>query len=94
MIDMNNKFPFFKSRFRDHKKPITQTWLPSLEEYTDPFRTANLEILQTRHFCWIPHSASAPILIAARLLTPFLDLVAPSFAMRSLVVARKKGDSI
>jgi len=93
MIDMNNKFPFFKSKLRDRKtKPDRQTWLPSLEEYTSPFETANLEIHQSRHFCWIPHSASAPILIAAKLVTPFLDLVAPSFAMRSLVVAKKKGD--
>ena len=93
MIDMNNRFPFFKSRFRDrNKKPKIQTWLPSLEKYTAPFRSANLKILQARHFCWIPHSSSAPILIVARLLTPLLDLVAPSFAMRSLVVARKEGD--
>ena len=93
MIDMNNKFPAFKSRFRDRNtKPKSQTWLPSLEEYTAPFRSASLNIVQSRHVCWIPHSASGTILMAARLLTPFLDLVAPSFAMRSLVVARKVAD--
>jgi SAM-dependent methyltransferase len=94
MIDMNNKFPFFKSRFRFYKrKPKEQTWLPSLEEYTAPFRSASLEILETKHFCWIPHSASTPILVAAKLATPILDVVAPSFAMRSLVIARKSKES-
>jgi SAM-dependent methyltransferase len=91
MIDMNNRFPFFRSRLRDrYTKPETQTWLPSLEEYTAPFREANLEIVEARHFCWIPHSAGSTMLIAARILTPFLNLVAPSFAMRSVVVARSR----
>jgi SAM-dependent methyltransferase len=91
MIDMNNRFPLFKSRLRNRNSmPKAQTWLPSLEEYAAPFMSANLEIVQAKHFCWIPHSASDPILLAARLLTPFLDFVAPSFAMRSLVVARKE----
>ncbi len=92
MIDMNNKFPLFKSRFDVHKRrPKEQTWLPSLEEYTAPFRSANLEILQARHFCWIPHSASTPIVVAAKLLTPILNTIVPTFAMRSLVIAKKKG---
>lgn len=95
MIDMNNRFPLFKSKLRERiTKPKTQTLLPSLEEYTAPFRTANLEILQAKHFCWIPHSAGASLLIATRLLTPLLDFVVPSFAMRSLVVARKKEETI
>jgi len=93
MIDMNNRFPFFRSKFRDSTmKPKSQYRLPSLEEYTNPFRAANLEIVQSRHFCWIPHSASGIMLIAARILTPFLNILIPSFAMRSLVVAIKKGN--
>ncbi len=93
MIDMNNKFPFFRSNFKDRAtKPESQHWLPSIEEYTDPFRIANLEIHQSRHFCWIPHSASGMMLFGAIILSPILNIVAPSSAMRSLVVAKKKGN--
>jgi len=90
MIDMNCKFPFFKSEFLKFKKKRTiQTWIPSLKEYTAPFRKANLDIIQSRNFCWIPHSASTSTLIAARILSPFLNFLVPDYAMRSLVIARK-----
>lgn len=91
MIDMNDKYPFFRSRNGDrYGKPTTQTWLPSLGQYTAPFREAGLEILKARHFCWIPHSAGGGLLAATRVASPFLDLVAPNRAMRSLVIAKKK----
>jgi len=92
MIDMNNRFPFFRTKLRDRTmKPKSQYRLPSLEEYANPFKVANLEIVQSKHFCWIPHSADRMMLIAAKTLTPFLNILVPSFAMRSLVVATKKG---
>ncbi len=94
MIDMNNKFPCFKSRFRgNNSKPKTQTRLPSLQEYAAPFRLANLDIVQARHFCWIPHSAGASVLMVAKTLAPVLNLIAPGFAMRSLVIARKRKEA-
>jgi SAM-dependent methyltransferase len=91
MIDMNNRFPLFKSTFRDWAtKPKSQYVIPSLDEYVTPFREAKLETVEARRFCWVPHSAGRITLIGARTLGPFLDLVAPGFAMRSLVIARKK----
>jgi SAM-dependent methyltransferase len=91
MIDMNDKFPFFRSRRREsHETPATQTWVPTLAEYAAPFRGAGLELLETRCFCWIPHSAGSMLVAAARLLSPFLDVMAPNHAMRSLVIARKR----
>lgn len=92
VIDMNRKFPAFRSRFRDKKtKPEAERYLPSLEEYASPFEKAGLEILRKENFCWIPHSASAPMTQLCRLLTPALNAVAKPMAMRSLVVSRKGG---
>jgi SAM-dependent methyltransferase len=91
IIDMNSKFPAFRSRLR--KRPNKQdekaTLLPTLEEYAQPFSSAGFEILEKRNFCWIPHSAGPGLTAAMRALTPVLDVVAPSRAMRSLVIARK-----
>ena len=91
MIDMNRQFPAFRSKFRDRKtKPEAERYLPSLEEYTRPFSQAGLEILRKENFCWIPHSAGAGLTGVCRALTPILNAVAKSRAMRSLVVSRKK----
>lgn len=91
MIDMNDRFPFFRSKLRDRgSKPESQTWFPTLEGYAAPFRAADLEIVQARNFCWTPHSGGSALVLATRILTPLLDLVVPSYAMRSLVVAKKK----
>jgi len=90
MIDMNKNFPFFRSKFRDRKaRQTSRYWLPSLEEYAAPFVKAGLVVTQKRNFCWMPHSANGVIYVAARFLSPILDLIAPDFAMRSLVVAKK-----
>ncbi|MGI9087590.1 MAG: class I SAM-dependent methyltransferase [Chthoniobacterales bacterium] len=90
MIDMNRKFPAFRSKFRDKKtKPEAERYLPSLDEYANPFANAGLEILRKENFCWIPHSASARLTNVCRLLSPVLDVVAKPRAMRSLVVSRK-----
>lgn len=90
MIDMNKTFPFFRSTLTDPEaRQSPQNWLPSLEEYAAPFVKAGLVVTQKRNFCWMPHSANGAIYVAARFLSPLLDIIAPAFAMRSLVVAKK-----
>jgi SAM-dependent methyltransferase len=88
-IDMNNRFPAFRSNFRRSVQDPTERYIPSLEEYTSPFETAGFEIIRKGNFCWIPHSAGRALTLCCRLLSPLLNLVAPTRAMRSLVVARK-----
>ena len=88
-IDMNNRFPAFRSRLRGNNQDPTECYLPTLEEYTAPFQQAGFEILKKGNFCWIPHSAGRGLTLCCRLASPFLNLVARSRAMRSLVVARK-----
>jgi SAM-dependent methyltransferase len=89
MIDMNNRFPLFRSRFRGEAATAEETYLPSLEEYARPFERAGFDLLKKGYFCWIPHSAGPAMTALCRLLTPMLDFAVPSRAMRSLVVARK-----
>lgn len=88
-IDMNNRFPAFRSRLKHSVEDPTETYLPTLEEYASPFKTAGFEIIKKGNFCWIPHSAGRALTLSCRLASPFLNLVAHSRAMRSLVVARK-----
>jgi len=90
-IDMNSKFPAFRSRFRGRpsEQDENATLLPTLDEYARPFSTAGFEILKKGNFCWIPHSAGAGLTTAMRALSPILNIVASSRAMRSLVIARK-----
>ena len=89
-IDMNDKFPAFRSRIRDWKKgDALATYIPSLDEYAEPFKSVGFEILKKKNFCWIPHSAGRGLTAFMRTLTPVLNAVARSRAMRSLVVARK-----
>jgi SAM-dependent methyltransferase len=88
-IDMNNRFPAFRSRFKDSVKDPAESYLPTLEEYASPFKAAGFELLKKQNFCWVPHSAGRALTMSCRLASPFLNLVAPSRAMRSLVVARK-----
>lgn len=88
-IDMNNRFPAFRSKLRRSVEDTTECYLPTLEEYATPFKTAGFEITKKQNFCWIPHSAGRALTTSCQLASPFLDLVARSRAMRSLVVARK-----
>jgi len=88
-IDMNNRFPAFRSRLRGSDQSRDECYLPSLEEYASPFKAAGFEIITKKNFCWIPHSAGYGLTLACRGMSPFLNLVARSRAMRSLVVARK-----
>jgi SAM-dependent methyltransferase len=89
IIDMNNRFPAFRSRFKPQAADSTEVYLPSLEEYASPFKAAGFEVIQQGHFCWIPHSAGRTLTLCCRLASPFLNLLARDRAMRSLVVAQK-----
>jgi SAM-dependent methyltransferase len=90
MIDMNNRFPFFRTRLRDKMtKPEEQCVLPSVSEYKSPFERAGFRILEVRNFCWIPHSAKGLELSICKMLNPLLDAIVPGFAMRTLVVGQK-----
>jgi SAM-dependent methyltransferase len=89
IIDMNNRFPAFRSKLRGLDKDPVECYLPSLEEYALPFKTERFEIMKQENFCWIPHSAGRALTLCCRLMSPFLNLVARSRAMRSLVIARK-----
>jgi SAM-dependent methyltransferase len=97
VIDMNNRFPAFRSalkkKFRDEKEREEECYLPSLEEYTAPFQQAGFEVLRNEHFCWIPHSAGRLMTGLLRPLSPVLTTIAGSRAMRSLVVAKKPSQS-
>ncbi len=88
-IDMNNRFPAFRSNFKRSVEDSTECYVPTLEEYTFPFKAAGFEIRRKENFCWIPHSAGRALTLSCRLLSPMFNLVARSRAMRSLVVARK-----
>ena len=97
VIDMNDRFPVFrsalKSKFRDRTGREEECYLPSLEEYTAPFKQAGFELLRSEHFCWIPHSAGPLMTGILRPLSAILSRVAGSRAMRSLVVAKKPSQS-
>ena len=93
VIDMNKRFPAFRSALKDKllgkKASEEECYLPSLEEYTAPFHQEGFEVLRSEHFCWIPHSGGQFMTGLLRSLSPMLNVVAPSRAMRSLVVAKK-----
>ena len=90
VIDMNNKFPMFRTRLRDKlTRPADEHYLPTLKEYAQPFAAAGFEIRENRNFCWVPHSAGRGLLILTRAVSPLLTSFVPSFAMRSLVVCRR-----
>jgi SAM-dependent methyltransferase len=93
VIDMNNRFPLFRSalknRLRGQKQNEEESYLPTLEEYTEPFANAGFEVLRKEHFCWVPHSSGAFLCWLLSRMSPLLNVVARSRAMRSLVVSRK-----
>jgi SAM-dependent methyltransferase len=88
-IDMNDRFPVFRSRLKGEVQDSAENYIPSLEEYATPFKAAGFEIKSKKNFCWVPHSAGPALTLCCRIATPVLDLVVPGRAMRSLVVARK-----
>jgi SAM-dependent methyltransferase len=89
VIDMNSRFPAFRSRLKGLDQNPAECYLPTLEEYASPFQTAGFEILRKENFCWIPHSAGRVLTLFCRFAGPLFNVVAQSRAMRSLVVARK-----
>jgi SAM-dependent methyltransferase len=91
VIDMNNRFPLFRSDLRNSLRwnKVEQCYVPSLEEYAGPFAETGFEIIRQEHFCWIAHSAGRLRFGVMKALSPILNVVAKSRAMRSLVVARK-----
>ena len=93
VIDMNDRFPAFRSalknKLRGKKEQDEECYLPSLEEYTAPFQRAGFEISRSEHFCWIPHSAGRLMTGVLHSLSPILSTVIGSRAMRSLVVVKK-----
>ena len=90
VIDMNDKFPAFRSRFRDRAtKEKESYYLPSLAEYARPFEAAKFEMLRKDNFCWIPHSAGPSLTAFMRFMTPVLNGIGRKRAMRSLVIGRK-----
>src|SRR5579875_324116 len=90
VIDMNAEFPAFRSRLRDwRRKDAEATYLPTLDEYAEPFSSTGFAILKKPNFCWIPHSAGSALTGIMNALTPVLNVLARNQAMRSLVIARK-----
>lgn len=91
VIDMNNRFPLFRSDLKNRlrREKEEECYVPSLEEYAAPFSKTGFEVLRKEHFCWVPHSAGRVLCRILRTMSPLLNLVFRSRAMRSLVVARK-----
>lgn len=88
-IDMNDRFPAFRSKLRGSVQDADEAFIPSLDQYESPFKAAGFQILEKKNFCWIPHSAGKALTFACRMASPVLNVVAQGRAMRSLVVARK-----
>jgi SAM-dependent methyltransferase len=90
-IDMNDRYPMFRSDLKNRLRRVKEEEcvVPSLEAYAAPFEQAGFEMLRREHFCWIPHSGGRASCALFSALTPLLNLVARSRAMRSLLVARK-----
>lgn len=93
VIDMNNRFPLFRSDLKNRLRRIKEEecYVASLEEYAQPFVETGFKVERKEHFCWVPHSSGKVLCGIMRLLAPVLNVVAPSRAMRALVVARKPG---
>ena len=89
MIDMNGRFPAFRSHLWGPAKPSEELYMPSLQDYAQPFERAGFELLRKEHFCWVPHSAGPMLTTVCRALSPVLNATIRSRAMRSLVVVRK-----
>ncbi len=90
MIDMNNKFPVFRSMLRDRLTMKKDDYsIPSLDEYALPFSQVGFQILKKQNFCWIPHSAGRNMTSVLKAFTPILNALARKRAMRSLVISKK-----
>jgi len=63
--------------------------LPSLDQYANTLQSVGFKILSKSNFCWIPHSSGRVRYLFFRAITPILDTLIPTRAMRSLIIARK-----
>jgi len=92
-IDMNDRFPAFRSDLKNKFRAVKEEecYIPSLTEYAAPFEKTGFEMVRKENFCWIPHSGGKVTCAVLGGLTPVLNAVAPTRAMRSLVVVRKPG---
>jgi SAM-dependent methyltransferase len=88
MIDMNDRFPAFRSKLR-RPEVTEENYIPSLAEYAAPWEARGFQLLTKTNFCWIPHSAGLRLTTICRTLTPILNATLRSRAMRSLVVAKR-----
>ena len=90
-IDMNDRFPLFRSDLKNRLRRIKEEecYVPSLEEYAAPFFKTGFEVIRREHFCWVPHSSGKMMCLLMRGLSPLLSGLFKSRAMRSLVVAKK-----
>jgi SAM-dependent methyltransferase len=90
-IDMNCRFPLFRSDLRNRLRRVKEEecYVASLDEYAEPFTKTGFALERKEHFCWIPHSSGKLLCGIMRFLSPALNIVAPTRAMRALVVARK-----
>ncbi len=91
VIDMNNRFPLFRSDLKNRLRRIKEEecYVASLEEYAEPFIESGFKVERKEHFCWVPHSSGKLLCSITRLMSPVLNVVARSRAMRALIVARK-----
>jgi hypothetical protein len=89
MIDMNDRLPLFRSRWKRSDETAEERYVPTLDEYASPFQRTGFEMMTRDRFCWIPHSAGPRLTRLCRALTPVLDSTLRSRAMRSLVIARR-----
>jgi hypothetical protein len=91
VIDMNNRFPLFRSdlknRLRKGKKE--ECYVASLQQYAEPFLKAGFELKRKEYFCSAPHSAGKFLYGITHLLSPVLNRLARSRTMRAFVVARE-----
>jgi len=93
-IDMNDRFPAFRSDLKNKFRKVKEEecYIPSLTEYAAPFEKTGFEMIRTENFCWIPHSGGKFMCAVLGGLTPILNTLARTRAMRSLVVVRKPAD--
>jgi SAM-dependent methyltransferase len=90
-IDMNDRFPAFRSAIKNRFRKVKEEecYIPSLEEYAAPYAATGFQILRKEHFCWVPHSSGKFMCAVLHTLSPLMSAVARSRAMRSLVVVKK-----
>ena len=93
VIDMNDRFLFFRNtwrnRLRGQRENEALSYLPSLEEYSASFRKVGFQVLRSENFCWIPHSSGPVMCRMLSAISWLLNGLIRSRAMRSLVIARR-----